>query len=477
MVWRALAKDSAIYGGADLTSKAVALISFPLIAAALNPSDFGSLELILTGTTLLGLVANCGLNNAIQRFYWDPEVKITDQAKLVSSGFFALSFNCLMAIFIGAIISISIAPFLMRQQFPISIYGMIASLMLMAGTQVGQYLLDVTRLHLAPWRFMMVSLVSRVLASMAGVLAVVWLGWGLDGLLTLQAIVALLAIPIGMLAVSKDLKLDIDKNVIARLLKFGHPFIYASVAFWLFGAMDRWILAAISSVEEVGLYAVGHRLATIVLFVSIAFGQAWSPLAIKIRTDYPSQYRSIYVSVLLVLFFIMIMVSGTMSLFSGELVSLLMPPEYAGAAMPLAILSMGVALQSTQQVTAVGISLEKKTHLFARLSWITAIINLLLNLALIPHFGALGAAWATAISYLVLTVCYLFYTQMLHPLPLDKYRLAALSVAWLVLAITAILLKSDTLNVNLIISKFGILLSIILICVIFAPWKTLSYVK
>ena len=53
MVFRRLAKDSAIYGGADLVTKILSFFAFPIIAAALSPKAFGALELIFTVTALL----------------------------------------------------------------------------------------------------------------------------------------------------------------------------------------------------------------------------------------------------------------------------------------------------------------------------------------------------------------------------------------------------------------------------------------
>ena len=54
MVFRRLAKDSAIYGSADFLSKIISFFTFPLIAAALSPKAFGVLELIATAMALLG---------------------------------------------------------------------------------------------------------------------------------------------------------------------------------------------------------------------------------------------------------------------------------------------------------------------------------------------------------------------------------------------------------------------------------------
>jgi O-antigen/teichoic acid export membrane protein len=198
--------------------------------------------------------------------------------------------------------------------------------------------------------------------------------------------------------------------------------------------MDRWLLASMSSVEEVGVYSVAHRFASVILFVSLAFGQAWSPLAMKIRVDHPQNYRTWYVDILLALLCAMFLLGGGIALFGPEIVGWLMPVEYHGAGLVLSALALGLILQSTTQVTAVGISIEKKTYLFARLSWMAAALNLVLNLAMIPSLGALGAAVATSLSYLFLTGAYLYYTQRLHPLPLPLRKFQVLAVLWLLVA-------------------------------------------
>ena len=78
-------------------------------------------------------------------------------------------------------------------------------------------LLDVTRLHMKPWRFFGVSLATRVLTAVAGVVAVVVLGWRLDGLLVLQTLVAVAAVPIAAAVVRRDLTPRVDPAV-ARML-------------------------------------------------------------------------------------------------------------------------------------------------------------------------------------------------------------------------------------------------------------------
>lgn len=471
MILRHLVRDSAIYGGTDFVSKLIAFLAFPLIAAALSPMAFGALELMLTATALLGMVANSGLNNALQRFYWDGQTEVAHRPVLVSSGLAALSLLLLTAVALGGM-ALAVYRHWMQDGFaPLGWIGLLAGLVLMVAGQLVQYLLDVTRLRMAPWRFAGIALVSRVMTTIAGVAAVVLLGWGLDGLVAAQALVMVAAVPLALYAVRPDLTWRVDLTAARKLMRFGHPFIYAGLAFWLFGSMDRWLLASMADVAEVGIYSVAHRFASVLLFVSMAFGQAWSPLAIKVRTDHPQHYRSLYVDILLALLCVMLVLGGGIALFSPELITWLMPAEYHKAGMSLSALALGLILQSTMQVTALGISLEKKTHLFARLSWLAAGLNLILNLAMIPSSGAFGAAVATSLSYLFLTTAYLYYTQRLHPLPMPWRKIQVLGVLWLALAGCLMGLWQGHPVATSLVGRSLLMLICLVVCASLIPWR------
>jgi O-antigen/teichoic acid export membrane protein len=464
MVLRRLAKDSAVYGGADLATKVLSFFLFPLIAAALSPKAFGALELIGTTTSLLSLVVNCGLNNAVQRFYWDIETTPEMQPVIVTSGLYAQLVFGTLAVIAGLVAVPFVLPWMRSEEWPLTWVALVAALLVMALTQWSQYVLDVVRLHFAPWRFFTLALTSRVISMAFGLVAVVTLGLGIDGLMTAEAVMLVLVMPLALWMIRRDFRpRSFDFSWFKKLVNFGYPFIYSGLAYWLFASMDRWLLASMSSVEEVGIFSVAFRFASVVWFVSTAFGQAWSPAAMKIRADHPDQYRSIYGQILLLLLFVMLVVGGSVALFSGEIISLIMPDEYLASALPLAILCFGVVLQATQQVTALGLSLEKKTHLLARLAWLTAAVNFVGNLILIPRFGAAGASCATVLSYFVLTGCYLYYTQRLHPIAVQWGRLAVLLALGSLVALVSILFVAETFDPIVFLAKLALAIVCLLI--------------
>ena len=476
-MFKQLAKDSAIYGGADFVSKIVSFFTFPFIARALNPESFGFVELIMTSTALIAVVGNVGLNNSVQRFYWDSDVDQIEQKKVVSSGFFSL-LGLFLALFI--IISFVILVFFpeLGTEFNFTWVGVFSALVLMMGGQWTQYLLDVLRLQFKAWEYFTISIISRVFSSILGLIFVVVYSTGIDGFLVAQASVVILVLPLAFYFVRKDFGIVyISKKWIVELFKFGYPFIFSSLAYWVFSSQDRWMLASMSSVNEVGIYSVSFRFASVLMFISAAFGQAWSPFAMKLRVDRPTDYRELYGDILLILFFIMVFLGAVISLFSGEIIATLLGEKYIDSGLSLIVLVFSIVFQSTQQITGLGISLEKKTILFVHLSWITAGLNFIFNYLLIPYYGSLGASFATLISCMFLSGGYLYFTQKLHPIYFSYKKLVILILISVLILISSLFLFTTEFLFWTTLIKVGLLILFLMFGFIIIPYKKLMYVK
>jgi O-antigen/teichoic acid export membrane protein len=77
-----------------------------------------------------------------------------------------------------------------------------------------------------------------------------------------------------------------------------------------------------------------------------------------------------------------------------------------------------------------GISIMRRTKVLAVLAVTAAIVNIALNFALIPPFGMVGAAAATAIAFLVLAALHYRVAQMYYPTPYEPAKvLTAVALA------------------------------------------------
>lgn len=450
---KSLSKDTLIYGGGDLLGKLIAFVTFPIIATALSPKVFGELELINTGVALLVLISNCGLNNSVQRFYWDSEFGEKRQHSIISTALILIFlFSVVLTCLTGFIFEVNLFNY-ESYGFSVSKKTIYLALSIVCLSQLLNFVQDITRLQFSPLKFFGLSLTGKGLTAISSMIFVVWLQQGIEGYLFSGALVLLITLFVGTFLIKGFWHFKFNYDIAKTLIKFGYPFIYAGLGSILLSVADRWMLAKYSSVEEVGVYSIAFRYASLVSLFSYAFGQAWSPYAIKMKSDHPEDYRSMYSRVLLFLFAIMSLLAIACSLFAGEIVAITLSQEYYGAAPIFIILCFSIVFQATTQITAVGISLERKTHLFAKITWLSVFVNIILNFYFIQKYGALGAAFTTLFSSVLVTSSYCFCTQKLHPIPFEWKRLFWLALITLFLGLFSFLTLNYSYDLIYILTK------------------------
>ena len=89
-------------------------------------------------------------------------------------------------------------------------------------------------------------------------------------------------------------------------------------------------------------------------------------------------------------------------LFSTPLISIFFGPEYLGASLPLGLLAIGFMAFAFSELPAGILDMIKKTKMHSINSLVAGAVSLVLNYILILNYGILGAAFATAATFMVL---------------------------------------------------------------------------
>lgn len=423
---RGLGRDVLIYGSGELLYRGAQFAVLPLYANSLSVSDFGLMTLLSVSITLVGMCINLGINNAVQRFYFDTDLSDSDRADVVSTGLIQLLSVGFTTVLFGAVLL-----FFFHEPIEAS-YGITPLLAAIAlatvvPEQVVVFVQDVIRLHFAPVRYMIVSIIRGLVGVLIGIALLRIFDLGVAGILLGTLLGSLLAIPIAMVAIRRELHIRFNKPLWRDLFRFGYPYVITGSAYWLFGSIDRWMLASISSMEQAGLLSVGMKFASIVAFASFAFGRAWSPFAFRLQAEDPA-YRLKIARIMSAWCFLLSMVGLTVSLGGHWLLRVFTPPEYWAAAPVLSVTAGAIVLDGTTLVTAMGMVFGKRPGLMAYGAWLAAAANFLMNLLLIPHFGAVGASFATFAAYCTLTGSFMVMSQHVHRLPLEYGKLGYCAV-------------------------------------------------
>lgn len=183
-----------------------------------------------------------------------------------------------------------------------------------------------------------------------------------------------------------------------RMLTYSLPLVAGSLAYWGLTTSDKFILRALSSFEELGVYAVAVTLAGAVSVLTNIFSNLWHPTVYKWVKQgvQASRIEHVMQSMLIVI----LLMWAIVGMFSW-LVLWILPESYAPVRYLLvACISMPL-FYLMSETTVVGINITRRS-VFSLLASLGAFcLNIVLNILLIPQLGAVGAAAATVIAFYV----------------------------------------------------------------------------
>lgn len=96
---------------------------------------------------------------------------------------------------------------------------------------------------------------------------------------------------------------------------------------------------------------------------------------------------------------LLIFISIILFILSKDLLIMILGPEYRSAKFLLPFFSFLPGMHALVYISSVGINFSEKTKWHVLVTGISCILNIILNIILIPIFDAKGAALATALSY------------------------------------------------------------------------------
>jgi O-antigen/teichoic acid export membrane protein len=431
-----LFKDTIFYGAADAILKAISFFTFPIFANLLKVDDYGILTIVGTVAGFVGMFLNMGINNAVQRFYFDENSTRDDQKKIVTTGLITLCIWSALVTLVTIAVSYPFGNYIQKEYQVVWSFFALALLANLPAQILG-FCNDTIRLHFKPTNFFILAIIKNLVSVVASIVVLYYFKAGVYGCLLLGFLAPAFFVPLALYLIKKDLIVNFDKPWAKQIVKFGYPFIFAGMAYWLFGSIDRVILAEFSNNTQIGLFSIAFKFGSIVVFINGAFSQAWSPVAIKIMAEDKLGYKRKFADIFEIYFAFVVLIAAGCCLFSKEFLIRTTPVEYWAASDASVYITIALAISATTQITALGISIEKKTSYFSKIAWLTAVVNILVNLLLVPRMGADGAGIATIVSYIFLSGSYLYITQKIHPFPL-KYinNMVILFTLFLIGAIT-----------------------------------------
>lgn len=224
------------------------------------------------------------------------------------------------------------------------------------------------------------------------------------------------------------------------MLAYGLPLVPMALAIWALTLIDRLLLGWLSDLSEVGQYAVANRISGVLFLLVTGFALAFGPYVLSIYSEDPDLEKVVRGKVLTYVTIGLSLGALCLTLFARE-VLLVVAPGFGQAYKAVGPLTLGILAFGISSVVVAGISISRRTIYLALLAAIGVVVNVGLNLALIPPFGMLGSAVATAVAYASLTFLHYRVAQRLYPTPYEPRNVlivVALAMALGTLGVVAV---------------------------------------
>ncbi len=235
-----------------------------------------------------------------------------------------------------------------------------------------------------------------------------------------------------------------------KLFSYSWPIMFLGLVMVLFSSIDSFAIGYFKTASDVGIYNAAIPISYFLLIVPYLFLQLFLPIITK---EYSKEnfklIKDLSKQIGKWIFILNLPVAIIMFLFPGVVINLLFGAGYIQAENSLRLLSIGIFVYSIFLISENLLSMKGKSRLVLFNLSITAVINIILNIILIPKYGINGAAFSTMFSYIFWGLLSFFMAK--HQTKVNPLKLDMLKIILIAIIPTAILLYiRSIINITLL---------------------------
>ncbi|MGC2697695.1 MAG: oligosaccharide flippase family protein [Candidatus Angelobacter sp.] len=437
---KTLYRHSSHYLGGRIAVMLLGFVSFPLFTRVFSVADYGSINLIVNTVLLLTVLSKFGFQHAVQRYY--PESATSSDPDTLRRYYSTLFYaTALMAAVLSLLFVVSI--FFGAGRF----LGITASgTLLLAGA-----LIMIRSLRSMQMNLMQMENKTRLFngmdilqkAATIGLVCLLLFSWKKTvfafflGMVVVEGAILLQYLPV--LAKRHLLSLKMfDTAFLRTALAFSFPLMAAEISWVVLDSGDRFFIQHYLGAQSLGFYAAAYGIAIYLQDVLMAPLQlALFPICMKVWNSEGKKATQDFLSRSLEQFMLVAVVVVCVAIVtSRDVIVLLASKKFQQAHTLLPFLVIGLVLSAVTIYFRPGLLIHKRASKIASATFYASVLNIGLNVILLPRIGLVGAAIATMVSYGGIVLFLAF--QSLHVLPFKlelaaflRYAIVGAAVAWL----------------------------------------------
>jgi O-antigen/teichoic acid export membrane protein len=401
-----------LYTIGNFGSKGLSILLLPFYTRVLTQVEYGMIDMILTSLILLAPFVSVNMAESVFRFAAD---KNASKEEVLNTGIVISLF-----VFIVVLMFYPVYCYFLDQDKILLLFCVLLLLFVIQAI-VKQYVRAIEKLKIYVYSdFLQILVFIGLVVYFMAVLEL-----GVYGFLYAKIISLLVDLMYLYIASRSYETLSHGINILygKEMLNFGIPLIPNSILWWVSNMSDRYFLASMSGLSSVGIYAVANKFPTILAVFNTVFFKAWQSSAIeqddaRDSDEYHTKVFNTFAA------FMFLLASGII-VFIKPLMAVAVSSDFYEAWEYVPALLLGTVFSVFAAFLGMNYMLSKKDTKKALLSTvIAAVLNIILNIVLIPLYGVHGAVFATLISFITIFAIRAYEAPLYKKLLFDWFLIA-----------------------------------------------------
>lgn len=445
---RTLAKLAFTYALGDIFSKGLNYLLLPLYTRYLSPDGYGIIAIVEMLRVVLGLVLSLGTSGAILRFVHVYHTQEDQKSFLGTTWVFLIVvpglITCALILF---------GPLYTPRVFPGIEFKPFIFNTLWTAYITSAFITPLTTLFRARDQaryYVGLNILNAMVISGLTIYHLVFQGKGAAGWVQAQLEAAVIMGALGLIILLKEVRLSFQWRVLQPIMLYSLPLIPHFLSHWILSVSDRLILQHFAGLVSLGVYTLGYQFGQGFQVIESALNNALVPLFG--RSSRMEQEAEILPRITTFYIFGILFVGVGVALLGPQVILTIFPDDYHSGApivpwVVLGYIALGIYYIPVNHLAI----MHGKTKTVPLASLSAALVNLVLNLIFIPHYGPIAAAINTTVGYGVLAILMLYFAHSLAPLPLETGRIYKLVGAVFIAYVLGRLTFQFTPTINLLI--------------------------
>lgn len=426
----------------------ISLLLLPLYTRFLLTEDYGSIDLLQTYISLFVPILTLRVDSAVFRFLIDKREKNDEKCKIIT--------NISLITFLGVLLT-TFACLIIYKSTNIKYFSyVIINLIIL---MISNVMLQMLRGLGKNTHYSISSIITGIVTLVSNIIMIVFLKKGAESILISSSIANVFCIIFAIISTSFfkyiNIKL-IDKTSIKEILDYSLPMIPNSLSWWIVNVSDRTIVSYFLGTAFNGIYTVSCKFSNILNSIFSIFNMSWQETAsLHINDDDKDTFFSDMINNILILFSSMgLVILGCLAIFYNIIIGKKYIDSYNYIPILLYANTWNVLIGLIGGIYVA----QKKTKEIASTTIVSAVLNIIINLAMIKFVGLYAACVSTLLSYFIMGMYRYFDCKKYVDLKLNFKSIIIFSLVFLISSLIY-------LSQNLILNILDLLL-IMLYCLI-----------